>query len=87
MVKRRKDAATTSASKQKPKEPLVNIPEGEQWRIIRDSGVLDKIQTADAQDAEAEDEDQPLLSPFTEECFAALALIVPFCFLLLMMEM
>lgn len=83
MAKRKDAAASGSKQKQKPNEPLVDISEEEQWRIIRDSGVLKEIQTADAE----ADEDKPLLSPFTEECFAALSLIIPFCFLLLLMEM
>jgi hypothetical protein len=75
---------TAMAKKRKDKrEPLVDISEDDQWRIIQESGVLNKIapEKPKAEDAE------PLLSPFTEECFAALSLIIPFSFLLLMMEM
>lgn len=86
MAKKRKDAAVPSETESEPQKPLVEISEQEQWRIIRESGILGEIPTGE-KDEKAEDEDKPLLSPFTEECFAALALIVPFSFLLLMMEM
>lgn len=83
MAKKRKDAAASSTKQDKP---LVDISEEDQWRIIRESGVLNKVAAAEPE-PEKEEEEQPLLSPFTEECFAALSLIIPFSFLLLMMEM
>lgn len=80
MGKKRKDAATASTEK---KEPLVDLSEEDQWRIIRESGVLKKI----VPETKEEPQEEQLLSPFTEEVFAALALIIPHCALLLMMEM
>ncbi|GJE84691.1 hypothetical protein PsYK624_007670 [Phanerochaete sordida] len=82
MAKKRKDAGASSPANKQSQKPLVDIPEQEQWRIIRDSGILQSV-PAGEKESEAE---EPLLSPFTEECFAALALIIPFSSLLLMME-
>lgn len=84
MAKKRKQAAA-SADEQKP---LVDFSEEEQWRIIRDSGVLKKLPTDIEQKASPKPQKpEELLSPFTLEVFAALALIIPFSSLLLLMEM
>ncbi|KAI0347067.1 hypothetical protein BDW22DRAFT_1351412 [Trametopsis cervina] len=64
--------------------PLVEITEEDQWRIIRESGVLKTIPTSSETSPEAAGEE--LLSPFWLEFFAATALIIPHSFLLLMME-
>ena len=83
MAKKRAGATTAPADQEQ--KPLVELSEEEQWRIIRDSGVLQTIQNEGASPKPREPEE--LLSPFTLEVFAALALIVPFSCLLLMMEM
>ena len=62
-------------------KPLVGITEADQWRIIKETGILDRAQTSTAA------AEEQLLSPLTEEIFAALALIIPHSFLLLMMEL
>lgn len=79
-------------SKQKapaePQEPLVDIPEMEQWRIIEESGILKKISKDDAEPASTNvEEEEGKLSPLTEEIFSAINLIIPICFVLLMMDM
>ncbi|KAH8106183.1 hypothetical protein BXZ70DRAFT_421810 [Cristinia sonorae] len=69
-------------------KPLVDISEADQWRIIKDSGVLEQVPgggTTTPATTQPADPDE-LLSPFTLELFAALALTIPHCFLLLMME-
>ena len=82
MAKNRKKAAR---QEEKPPTPLLDISEQDQWRIIRESGILQKLPTdTAAQPAAAE---EPLLSPLTEEIFAALALIIPHASLLLLFEM
>lgn len=75
----------SKSQKQQPTvaDPL-DIPEDEQWRLINDSGILRKAGvTSTVQRAPDEDED----TPFAEEVFSAIVLIIPFSFLLLMMEM
>ncbi|KAI0698926.1 hypothetical protein BC835DRAFT_1333435 [Cytidiella melzeri] len=62
-------------TKDTPDAPLIDMAEEDQWRIIKDSGILQKA-----------DLEEPLLSPFWEEFFASTALIIPHCFLLLLME-
>ncbi|KAK7696645.1 hypothetical protein QCA50_001303 [Cerrena zonata] len=78
-------------SKQKaptePQEPLVDIPEMEQWRIIQESGILNKIKKDDDKPASTkEDDEEGKLSPLAEEIFSAINLIIPICFVLLMMD-
>lgn len=82
MAKKRKQAAAPAT----PQKPLIDISEDEQWRIIRDSGVLKTISSKEERSAQPQAPEE-LLSPFTLEVFAALALIIPFSCLLLMMEM
>ena len=86
--------ANNKKAKKSPKpanEPLLDIPEADRWRIIRESGILQKVnansQPSSSQATTAAQEEEHLLSPFWEEFFAATALIIPFSFLLLMMEM
>lgn len=80
MAKKRKAAAAVSADNT---TPLVDIGADEQWRIINQTGILNKI----TEDKPEETNPEELLSPLTLEIFAALALIIPFSALLLMMEM
>lgn len=76
----------SSKVQDEPKAPLVDLSEEDQWRIINDSGILKKLPT-NPDTTEAVAEEEPLLSPLTEEMFAASALIIPHSFLLLMFEM
>lgn len=83
--KNRKPSQVPSSSE----KPLVDISEDDQWRIIKESGILEQVPTPPTSarlQAQREDVEQ-LLSPLTEEIFAALALIIPHAFLLLMMEL
>lgn len=80
MAKKRKAAAAAPAENT---TPLVDIGADEQWRIINQTGILNKI----TEDKPEETNPEELLSPLTLEIFAALALIIPFSALLLMMEM
>ena len=70
--------------------PLVEIPESEQWRIINETGILKQIPvdtqpTGSTQSGEGEEGEG--LSPFAEEMFNAIMLIIPMSFMLLLMEM
>jgi len=58
----------------------VELAEDEQWRLINESGILQKVST---KKEDEEEEDYPL----AEEIFSAVTLIIPFSFLLLMMDM
>ncbi|KAI0721907.1 hypothetical protein C8T65DRAFT_734892 [Cerioporus squamosus] len=77
------------------KQDTVDIPEDEQWRIINETGILKQIprdwnpsRPADQEQkaTEGAEEEEEGLSPFAEEVFSALMLIVPMSFMLLMME-
>ncbi|EGO03399.1 hypothetical protein SERLA73DRAFT_174865 [Serpula lacrymans var. lacrymans S7.3] len=85
---RTRKAKVSSANATSPK---VEIPEDEQWRLIDESGILDKIQTPgvtkDIANAEhttvrAEEEETPL----ADEIFSAAILIMPFTFFFLLMD-
>ncbi|KAL4081800.1 hypothetical protein V8B97DRAFT_1925384 [Scleroderma yunnanense] len=76
MVKNRKSAPKTSQGD--PKD--VDIPEEEQWRLVRESGVLSEV----APVAKNEPNDGPL--PLAEEIFDASVIIMPMTFFLIMME-
>ena len=85
MAKTRKNATATPTAQ----EPLVDISEADQWRIIRESGVLNKVTSSAVPNSKEQEEEneEELLSPLTQEIFAAMALVIPFCSLLLVMEM
>ncbi len=83
LIMARNRKAKASAKTEEQTEPLLNIPEAEQLRIIKESGILNTVPL----EGTPESEQEQLLSPLTEEIFSATALIIPHCFLLLMMEM
>ncbi|KAJ3817088.1 hypothetical protein F5880DRAFT_121368 [Lentinula raphanica] len=58
--------------------PLIDIPEDEQWRLINESGVLHKISSDEA----------PTDSEYTsmDEILDTSMIIIPFCSLLLLMD-
>ena len=67
----------------------IDIPEDEQWRIIQQSGILKQIPTDSkaAKTDEGAEDDEEGLSPFAEEVFNAMMLIIPMSFMLLLMDM
>ncbi|KII94779.1 hypothetical protein PLICRDRAFT_33590 [Plicaturopsis crispa FD-325 SS-3] len=78
---RNRKAKTSTASTETPKDPpkpLIELSEEEQWRLINQTGVL--------KEAAAQDEPLEEPTPLAEEIFNAVLLIVPFSFLLMMME-
>ncbi|KAI0773844.1 hypothetical protein C8Q74DRAFT_1368392 [Fomes fomentarius] len=89
MARNRKNRAGATTG---GKSSAVDISEEEQWRIINESGILKQvprdqkpqIPIPDAQLSEEEEEEG--LSPFAEEVFNAMMLIIPMSFMLLMME-
>ena len=90
MARNRKSGTRPSDVPSGNDAPLLDIPESEQWRIIRESGILKQIpkegQAAGATQGGADEEPEGL-SPFAEEVFNAIMLIIPMSFMLLLMEM
>ena len=84
MAHHKKETRQTSPRAQSFGLPETHIPEDEQWRLVNDSGILDKATSIPRQQPVIDEHDVTSLG---EEIFGAILLIVPFCFLLLMMEM
>lgn len=92
--KTQKDTSRTSKLKADPNSLMeeINIPEDEQWRLIKESGVLEKLRPSEVAGSSnkalisREETSEEMLS-LGEEIFSAIIMIVPFTFLLLMMEM
>jgi hypothetical protein len=74
----------TEFSGKKTTKPLVEISEEEQWRLINESGVLKKIPKP-GQQADASEEPEEI--SFGEEMLNTILYVVPFSFLLVMMDM
>jgi hypothetical protein len=75
-----KEAAVSESDS---REPLIELSEEEQWRLINESGILNKAGVSDKPTV-------PLAVPesdFADEVFNAILLIIPFSFALLLMEM
>ncbi|PBL02495.1 hypothetical protein ARMGADRAFT_891609, partial [Armillaria gallica] len=68
-------------------KPLIQLSEEEQWRLINESGVLHQVAAAEgAPSSEGMKQSKEEESPLAEEIFDAVVLIIPFTFLLVMME-
>ncbi|CAL1702184.1 unnamed protein product [Somion occarium] len=67
-------------------QPSVDIPEQEQWRIIKESGILKGVPIENPNSSSNSDEEPEGLSPLVEEIFSAINLIILHSFLLIMME-
>jgi hypothetical protein len=73
--------------KETPSNPLIQIPEEEQQRLIQESGVLNKITRGGQNDQTNTSTPEETATPFFDEFFNTLFLLVPFSFLLLLMEL
>jgi hypothetical protein len=83
-IKKRKAQAVSSKeskARNPPAEDSIDIPEDEQWRLVNQSGILNQIPTAKQEDKPAE---EPV--ELAEEIFNAAVIVVPFTFLLVLME-
>lgn len=80
--KKRKTAAANKTDE--APSGLLEIPEDEQWRMINESGILKKVDIPRGPSAAAEPEEE---LPLAEEIFDTTMFLVPFSFLLLMMDM
>ena len=93
MAKQRKQKASAKSS---PSDE--NIPENEQWRIIEESGVLEKVPEEWRSNATSkspppvkqeetnEDDDDDPFSPLCNEIFGAFCFTIPFSSLYIMMD-
>ncbi|KAK0206498.1 hypothetical protein DFS33DRAFT_1255526 [Desarmillaria ectypa] len=90
MANKRKTANTkepSSTTAKIPTKPLIHLSEEEQWRLINESGVLHKVSAAEgAPSSEGIKESIEEDTPLAEEIFDAVVLIIPFTFLLVLME-
>lgn len=94
MTRQRKAASKADMNSQippsetKPAEPLIEITEDEQWRLINQSGILQNAalvqESTTVESTEEVEEDNFSLC---DEIFNAVMLIIPFSSLLLLMEM
>jgi len=89
-------AGNRKAKKAPTPAAVDDILESEKWRLINESGVLNKAaavkspQTSTSTTTEAtseEDTEKDDENPLAEEIFQAVTLIIPFSFLLFMMEL
>ncbi|KAH7922457.1 hypothetical protein BV22DRAFT_1017229 [Leucogyrophana mollusca] len=83
--KAKSQAAPPSAADQ-----TTEISEDEQWRLIQESGVLQKISQSDASKGNIDTEDPSAdvdgRPPLADEIFSAVILLIPFSFFLLLMD-
>lgn len=74
------------AAEPKPQESAqTEISEAEQWRIIQDTGLLKELPKGQELQLDPVVDDEG--TPLADEVFNALLLIIPFSFLLTLMEM
>jgi len=69
------------AERRKATPQNLEISEGEQWRLINETGILKEA--IPRRNTATVDEDSPL----AEEIFAAVTMIIPFSFLLFLFDM
>jgi hypothetical protein len=78
---------------QRQDSPDLQIPRGEQLRLVEQSGILEKVPTSDHEPMPSsaprtsQEKDEEEEYPLAEEIFAAMTLLIPMSFLLLMMYM
>ncbi|KAH7916190.1 hypothetical protein BJ138DRAFT_1076025 [Hygrophoropsis aurantiaca] len=65
--------------------PNTEISEDEQWRLIQESGVLQKVAQSDGAAVETSPDDDGRI-PLAEELFSAAVLLIPFSSFLLLMD-
>lgn len=91
MARQRKKLQSPSNSPGAPQAE--HIPEEEQWRIIEKAGVLKNIRGEGKSTLKIAKEDQPEgsdddpFTPFCQEVFNTILLVIPFSSLYVMMDM
>lgn len=83
MSRNRKTKSNAGPAGETPKH--LEISEEEQWRIINETGILNKVPRPLTKIST--DDDEELISPLAEEIFNSVTLIMPFTFLLILFEM
>jgi len=78
---------SSSTSNTTQRKPLIEISEEEQMRLIEQSGILTKVKAAEKNASLSKEEGVEERIPLSDEIFNAVLYIIPFSFLLLMMEM
>lgn len=63
----------------------LELTEEEQWRIVSETGILNKLPAEPA--PQPSDEDEEDASPFADEIFQTTCFAIPMTFMLLLMEM
>ncbi|KAF4619945.1 hypothetical protein D9613_005184 [Agrocybe pediades] len=76
-------APPSSRTPQVPGKPLIEIPEDEQWRLIKQTGILS---SASLEGASAVNSNNNETLSLSDEIFNAILLIIPFSSILLLME-
>ncbi|KAI0321815.1 hypothetical protein OF83DRAFT_1050570 [Amylostereum chailletii] len=98
MAERRKSKKSPAKPSTEIKDDL-EISEDEQWRLIEQSGILKRmseaypdarppnvsVQSAKPSKTQNDDEDEEVFGPLADEIFAAVTIIMPLSFLLLLM--
>jgi len=77
-------ASPSSKVTQAPIKPLIEIPEDEQWRLIKQTGILSSASLDTAPTTNPASNEVMSLS---DEIFNSILLIIPFSSILLLMEM
>ncbi|KAF8897454.1 hypothetical protein BD779DRAFT_1490944 [Infundibulicybe gibba] len=87
MARNRKAKTSTTGSNSGSTQPAIEISDEEQWRLINQSGVLQKAVAPPPESSpDMIHENDEEFVPLAEELFNSVLLIIPFSFLLLMME-
>jgi hypothetical protein len=80
---------TPQSTKEETQKPLVDISEEEQWRLINESGILKKMPRTEQKLSNPNEENSKNEGDTSvgEDILDTIFYLVPFSFLLLMMEM
>jgi hypothetical protein len=82
---RKTTTAATAAEAPETSKPLIELPEDEQWRLINQTGILHKVSNTTA--TKPNGSEPPAKLDLADEIFNSILYIIPFSFLLLLMEM
>jgi hypothetical protein len=79
---------SSPSTNERTQQPLIEISEEEQWRLINETGILKKIPQTEQQPSSAKGNDETEKNTGVgEDILDTVFYLVPFSFLLMMMEM